>query len=73
MIKLEELLKIKEQMIKLEKLMKIKNTIPSLGQRSLIQTFPAFTIEVIPRAKNSHADALNKLGSTEDVELLSIV
>ena len=41
--------------------------------RSLIQIFLVFIIEVIPRAKNSHVNALAKLASTEDAELLSTV
>ena len=41
--------------------------------KGLMETFPVFSIEVIPRSKNVNADALAKLASTRDVELLNVV
>ena len=41
--------------------------------RKIIMSFSTYMIEVIPRTKNSHADALAKLSSTKDVELLNMV
>ena len=39
--------------------------------KELIRSISTFTIEVVPRSKNSHADALAKLASTKDAELLN--
>ena len=41
--------------------------------KDLIRLFSLFIIEVIPRVRNSYADALTKLASTKDVELLNVV
>ena len=41
--------------------------------RNLIKSFPLFTIEMIPRVNNSHVNALAKLASTKDAELLDVV
>ena len=41
--------------------------------KELMGTFPTASIEVIPRSKNTNADALAKLSSTEDAELLDAV
>ena len=41
--------------------------------KELIGLIPTFKIEVVPRIKNSHADALAKLASTKDAELLSVI
>ena len=38
--------------------------------KRLIETFPIGSIEVIPRSKNTNADALAKLASIRDAELL---
>ena len=39
--------------------------------KELIRSISTFTIEVVPRSKNSHVDALAKLASTKDAELLN--
>ena len=39
--------------------------------KELIRSIPTFTIEVVPRSKNSHADILAKLASIKDVEFLN--
>ena len=41
--------------------------------KNLMKSFPSFTIEVIPRVKNCHVDALAKLAFTKDAELLSVI
>ena len=41
--------------------------------KELIRSVSTFTIEVVPRSKNSHADALTKLASTKEKELLNVV
>ena len=41
--------------------------------KKLMETFPIISIELIPRAKNVNADALAKLASTSDAELLDAV
>ena len=41
--------------------------------KDLIKLFPSFAIEVISRVRNSHADALAKLASIKDLELLNAV
>ena len=41
--------------------------------KELMGTFPTASIEVIPRSKNANADALDKLASTRDTELLDTV
>ena len=41
--------------------------------KELMRTFPIASIEVIPRSRNANADALAKLASTRDVELLDAV
>ena len=41
--------------------------------KELIRLIPLFTIKVVPRSKNSHADALAKLASTKNTELLNVV
>ena len=41
--------------------------------KGLMETFLIASIEVIPRSKNSNTDALTKLTSTRDVELLDVV
>ena len=38
-----------------------------------LSLFPAASIEVIPRSKNSNTDALVKLASTRDVDLLDAI
>ena len=42
-------------------------------EKELIRLVATFTIEVVPRSKNSHEDALAKLAFTKDVELLNVV
>ena len=42
-------------------------------KRNFIKSFPSFVIEMIPRAKTYHSDALTKLASTKDAELLDAV
>ena len=41
--------------------------------RDLIRSFLSLAIEVIPRVKNSHVDALAKLASIKNFELLNVV
>ena len=41
--------------------------------KELMGTFPAASIEVIPPSKNANVDALAKLASTRDTELLDVV
>ena len=41
--------------------------------KELIKLISRFTIEVVPRSKNYHADALSKLASTKDTKLLNTV
>ena len=41
--------------------------------KKLMDIFPIIFVEVIPRTKNKNADALAKLASTKDVELLDVV
>ena len=41
--------------------------------KELIRSISTFTIKVVPRSKNSHADACAKLPSTKDAELLNVV
>ena len=41
--------------------------------KGLMETFLITSIEVIPRSKNANADALMKLASTKDSELLDAV
>ena len=41
--------------------------------KELIRSFLTCTIEVVPRLKNSHVDALAKLASTKDAKLLNVV
>ena len=41
--------------------------------KELIRLISTFTIEVVPRSKNSHADGFAKLASTKDGELLNFV
>ena len=41
--------------------------------KELLRSISTFTIEVVPRSKNSNADALAKLASTKDIELLNVV
>ena len=38
--------------------------------KKLMEAFPTASIEVVPRSKNANTDALAKLASTRDVELL---
>ena len=42
-------------------------------EKEQLSLFSAASIEVIPRSKNSNADALVKLVSTRDVDLLDVV
>ena len=41
--------------------------------KELIGSISMVTIKVVPRSKNSNVDALAKLASTKDVELLNTV
>ena len=41
--------------------------------KGLMETFPITSIEVIPWSKNANTDALAKLTTTRDVELLDVV
>ena len=41
--------------------------------KKLMEIFPTISIEVIPQAKNTNANALAKLASTSDAELLDTV
>ena len=41
--------------------------------KKLMEIFPTISVEVIPRAKNVHADAMAKLASMKVVELLNIM
>ena len=41
--------------------------------KKLISSISTFTIEVVPQSKNSHIDALAKLASIEDIELLNAI
>ena len=41
--------------------------------KELIRSISTFTIEVVPRSKNSYADALAKLASTKDPDLLNAI
>lgn len=41
--------------------------------KDLSRSFSMYLIKVIPRARNAHVDALAKLTSTRDVELLNVV
>ena len=43
------------------------------NEKDLIRSFLLFVIEVIPRVKNFHADALVKLASINDAKLLNTV
>ena len=41
--------------------------------KGLMETFPIASIKVIPRSKNTNVNALAKLASTRDAELLDEV
>ncbi|PON80613.1 Ribonuclease H-like domain containing protein [Parasponia andersonii] len=41
--------------------------------RRLFSTFTAYNIQLLPRIKNTRTDALAKLASTKDAELLKVV
>ena len=41
--------------------------------KELMRTISAASIEVIPRSKNANANALAKLASTKDVDILNAV
>ena len=41
--------------------------------KELMGSISAVTIEVVPRSKNSNADALAKLASTKDAKLLNVI
>ena len=41
--------------------------------KDLLSTFSFYTIQQVPRAQNAQANALARLASTKDVELLEVI
>ena len=41
--------------------------------KEFLRSISTFTIKIVPRSKNSNVEALAKLASTKDIELLNVV
>ena len=41
--------------------------------KDLLSAFSSYTIQQVPRAQNAEADALARLASTKDAELLKVI